>query len=153
VIVYSIDNYRKFQPRRLVEKITPEAIKSAIQNKDSHKALTMALALNDDSLIEASLNMMVYAQSESSFFNANLSLLFLVPTIIRHLNETEAGELLNWLAGHVAKVGRTRINRYFAICRELIYTFGHSFKAQIVFNDSITAIQQYFHMQKDVLDL
>ncbi|KAI6190657.1 Utp12 domain-containing protein [Aphelenchoides bicaudatus] len=138
VLVYSVDNYRKFQPRRLVDKVTPKSVRDAIQDEKYHKALYMALILNDNDLVETSLNVMQFEK---------------IPSVIGHLSETEASELLQWLSGNIARVGRMRVHRYFSICRELIYKFGHFFKTQLSFVDSITALQQYFHLHKEVLDL
>lgn len=80
-------------------------------------------------------------------------MIFLVASVINNISEIEAGEVLNWLAKNISRVGRVRIQRYLFICHELIYKFGHFFKSQLAFNDSITALQQYFHMHKEVLDL
>jgi len=138
VLVYSIDNHRKFQPRRLVEKVTPKSVRDAIQDQKFHKALCMSLVLNDSKLLETTLNVMQYDK---------------ISSVIGHISETEAGELLDWLAANVARVGRMRVQRYFAICRELLYKFGHFFKARLSFNDSITALQQFFYLHKEVLEL
>lgn len=152
VLIYSVDNYRKFQPRRLVDKVTPKSVRDAIQDEKYHKALYMSLILNDNELVETSLNVMQFEKSK--FATLGIVIGFnLVPSVIGHLSETEAGELLQWLSANISRVGRTRVHRYFAMCRELVYKFGHFFKAQLSFVDAITALQQYFHVHKEVLDL
>lgn len=64
VLIYSIDNHRKFQPRRLVEEVTPKAIENAIQDEKFHKALYMSLILNDAKFVERSLNVIRYDKSK-----------------------------------------------------------------------------------------
>lgn len=64
VLIYSVDNHRKFQPRRLVEKVTPKAVRDAIQDEKYHKALYMSLILNDNDLVENTLNSTQYKQSK-----------------------------------------------------------------------------------------
>lgn len=84
---------------------------------------------------------------------ANSNWLIVVPMLVGRLNETEAGELLRWLAANVSQVGRGRILRYLTLFRELVFKFGHVFKAQLTFYESITAIQQYFRTHQELLDL
>ena len=76
-----------------------------------------------------------------------------MPRLIGRLSEADAGELLQWLAANLSRVGRARVLRYFTIFRELVFKFGHVFKAQLTFGESVTAIQQYFRTQQELLDL
>ncbi|KAI6171825.1 hypothetical protein M3Y98_00905200 [Aphelenchoides besseyi] len=138
VQIYSLDNHRRFQPRRLAENVTPAAIENALYSDEYSQALCMSLALNDGVLLERTLNDMPYKE---------------IPTVIQDLLDAEAGELLKWLAANITRAGRMRIARYFSICRELVYAFGHVFKAQLAFSDSVTALQQYFRNHQELIDL
>ncbi|KAI6224160.1 hypothetical protein M3Y95_00853700 [Aphelenchoides besseyi] len=138
VQIYSLDNHRRFQPRRLAENVTPAAIENSLYSDEYSQALCMSLALNDGVLLERTLNDMPYKE---------------ISMVIGDLLDAEAGELLKWLAANITRVGRMRIARYFSICRELVYAFGHVFKAQLAFSDSITALQQYFRSHQELIDL
>ncbi|KAI6189322.1 Periodic tryptophan protein 2-like protein [Aphelenchoides fujianensis] len=123
VQIFAADNHRRFQPRRLAESVTPAAVEDALHEEEFGRALCMSLALNDDTLLERTLNEVPVKE---------------IPTLIGDLRDAEAGELLRWLSANVARVGRVRIGRFFALTRELLFAFGHVFKAQLAFADAIT---------------
>ncbi|KAI6217997.1 Periodic tryptophan protein 2-like protein [Aphelenchoides fujianensis] len=138
VQIFAADNHRRFQPRRLAESVTPAAVEDALHEEEFGRALCMSLALNDDTLLERTLNEVPVKE---------------IPSVLGDLRDAEAGELLRWLAANVARMGRVRIGRFFALTRELLFAFGHVFKAQLVFADAITALQQFFRNQQELLDL
>ncbi|KAI6219131.1 Periodic tryptophan protein 2-like protein [Aphelenchoides fujianensis] len=153
VQIFAVDNHRRFQSRRLAENVTPAAVEDALHEEEFGRALCMSLALNDDPLLERTLNEVPVKESGFLPFIPPFTPRRSVSAFIGDLRDAEAGELLRWLAANVARVGRVRIGRFFALTRELLFAFGHVFKAQLVFADAITALQQFFRKQQELLDL
>ncbi|KAF7630903.1 hypothetical protein Mgra_00008824 [Meloidogyne graminicola] len=139
VCIYSLSKPRRFDPLQLESNITPKEIINSTINGEYVKSLSLALRLNDNEIIERTIEAIPVEQ---------------LRVVINELGLSTAEYLLYWLAANKTRgpIPSKHFHFYLIIIKELLYKYSSEFKLSLNRNNpSLTAILELLNSQNNLL--